>query len=567
MLPNISGRILPLPDLPDTHRPDVKSFLHHEGIVWAGSRQGLYRIDSDAVVFLPEWENQGEIMALGPANNGIWVAHRKAGTWRLSACDTNGQRHPARVFDADEITCLAETRDALWVGGKRNLYRHQEGSWISCLPDSLAGQVDWIREIDGRLAVAILKGATDGCPHLLVGDGSRWKTVWSGATGDRIRAADGRRILCKWTGDQSHPALQAIPVLAAAFFEDGVRVRLQASTLVLTNREGHETFRLRDDRFSRGLWLAPLGRQIVIAGEQGLHAIDLDSRQWTDLTAQANGPRHAARIKHMWNTGPRRFLLCATHGVFFTNDNGSSWRRVEGAPDILHARRLFRAADGSHILATRDGIFQSRDGGQRWQPLEWIGDGTVYDKLSGVALSGNHLVFGGHNGLFLQSADAPPRQVAALDNRRIEDIVADGPNRLLVLCQGGEVFELNAISGTAVPFARFPAKDGRTLVRSRDGLLLLGRKTLHELRENRISPIPLPVSGEELHFSVGCDRCAAFGTSGAWMASLRDWTWRAIDGWPPHLKKPVGALAEEGSSLLFTDIHRLWKLDISRTGL
>lgn len=567
MLPAISARFFPRPDLPDAHRPDIKSFLAHGDVIWAGSRQGLYRIAPAAVVFLPEWEHQGEIMALGPANDGLWVAHRKDGTWRLSACGSDGRRGTSWLFTDDEPASLAEIRGALWVGGKSNLYRLQEGSWFSCLPDALAGQVDWIREIDGRLAVAILKGTADGCPHLLFGDGSRWETAWSGAPGDRIRAADGQRILCKWTGDQNHPALQAKPILAAAFLANGARALLQASSLVLMDRDGRETFRLRDDRFSRGLWLAPLGHQIAIAGEQGLHALDLDSRQWTDLTAQGDGPRHAARIKHVWSTGPHRFLLCATHGVFCTTDAGDSWHRAKGAPDILHARRLFRAADGSHILATRDGIFQSRDGGQRWQPLQWIGDGTAYDKLSGVALSGNRLVFGGHNGLFLQPSGAPPRHVAALGDRRIEDIVADGPNRLLVLCHGGEVFALDPASGMAAPFARFPAKDGRTLVRTGAGLLLLGRITLHELREDRISPIPLPVSGEELHFSVGADHCAAIGASGAWMASLRDWSWHAIDGWPVNLKKPVGALSEDGASLLFTDIHRLWKVDFSKTGL
>ena len=566
MLPTISGRIRPLPDLPDAHRPDIKSFLAHGGVIWAGSRQGLYRIGPGAAVFLPDWQDQGEIMALGPADNGIRVAHRKAGAWFLSTCGTDGQRGTSWPFAVDEPACLAEVFSSLWVGGKLNLHRREEGTWIPGLPDSLAGQIDWIREINGRLWVAILKGAADGLPRLLAFDGTRWETVWSGAPGDRIRAADGRRILCKWTGDQSHPALQAKPILAATFFEDGGRGILQASTLVLTDREDRETFRLRDDRFSRGLWLARAGRRMVIAGEQGIHAADLATRQWTDLTAPDTGPRLASRIKHIWSTGPARFLLCATHGVFFSDNGGASWLRVEGAPDILHARRLFRAGYGSLVLATRDGIFQSRNGGQRWQAMDWAGDGTAYDKLSGVARSGNHLVFGGHNGLFLQSAGAPPRHVAALGDRRIEDIVADGPERLLVLCHGGEVFALDAQAETASLLTHFPAKDGRTLVPTDAALLLMGRNSLHELRRGRVWAIPLPVSGEELSFSVGGGRCAAIGATGAWIASLPDWNWQAVAGWPADLNKPAGGLSEDGTHLVFTDGHRLWRLDIAADG-
>jgi hypothetical protein len=551
-----------LPDLPESHRPDIKAFLHHRGGLWAGSRQGLYRIGLECAAFLPDWQDCGEIMALGPARDGMWVAHRREQTWTLSACDDTGRCRSSLSFAADDLTCLAEAAGALWVGGKRNLYRRERDRWLPVLPVTLAGHVDWLREIDGTLFVAILKSAADGLPRLLRLQNGKWETAWTGRSGDRLRATDGCRILCKWTGDQTQAALLAKPVLAAAFFDDGGCGILQASTLVVKDREGREIARLHDDRFSRGLWLARDGTRIVIAGEQGLHAIDLATRKWTDLTAQGNGPRRASRIKHIWNAGPGRFLLCATQGTFSSRDNGATWRHVEGAPDILHSRRLFRAADGSLVLATRDGIFQSRDGGNGWQALDWTGDGTVYDKLSGVALAGGRRAFGGKNGLFIQSPGQPARPVAALEDRRIEDIAVDGPARLIVLCHGGEVFALDPESGTAEHFVHFPAKDGRALAITPDGLLLLGRKSLHRLGPGGPEPIPLPLAGEEFSFSVGGGRCAALATAGAWLADLRDWHWHPVANWPVGLKKPSGALSEAGCSLVFTDNHRLWKLDI-----
>ena len=554
------GRLLP--DLLDTHRPDVKTCLAHADAVWAGSRQGLYRIGPETAEFLSDWKNQGEIMALGPAPGGLWVAHRKNGAWSLSRCTPDGRRGDPQPFAADEPTCLLEDR-ALWVGGKNNLYRRDGADWTPVLPRELAGHVDWLRAGDGDLWVALLKSGREKCPRLLRRSGAGWETAWTGTAGDRLRASDGRRHLCKWTADQRQPVPQAKPILAAAYFKDGSSGRIQASELILEDPHGREAFRLRDDRFSRGLWLARDRRRIVVAGEQGLHAVDLDSRRWTDLTAQGNGPRHAARIKHVWCTGPDRFLLCATHGVFFSGDGGRSWARATGEPDVFHARRLFRSADGSHLLATRDGVFRSIDGGRRWQALSWNGDGAAYDKLSGIARWRDHLVFGGKNGLWLQTPGAAPQPVEALAHRRIEDIVADGPRDLLVLCHGGEVFALDPEKGLAELLVRFPVQNGRAIVPDPGGLLLLGRKTLHVLGDDGPVPVPLPLLGTDFSFSVAAGRCVAFGTAGIWIAFCGEWTWRALANGPVCAAVPAGALAADGTYLLYTDGYRLRRLDIA----
>ncbi len=548
-----------LPDLPGFHRPDIKAFLHHRGLVWAGSRQGLYRIGSGVAEFLPEWQDRGEVLALGPATNGFWVAHRRDGVWSLSACDDHARPHATVSFGIDDLTCLAEAFSALWVGGKKNLYRREGLDWQPVLPERLTGPVEWVREIEGALFVAVGKSEADGCPRLVRGDGRHWRECWSGPAGERIRATDGRRFFCKWTGDQDRPTLLAKPILAAAFFDDGGYALLQSSTLTVADRTGRDVLRLHDDRWSRGLWLARDNHRIITAGEQGLWAFDLASHHWSDLTERGNGPRRASRIKHIWNAGPGRFLLCATHGTFSSNDSGLTWNRVVGAPDILHSRRLFRTAAGTLALATRDGIFQSDDGGNEWRALTWAGDGIRYDKLSGVALVGRTRVFGGKKGLFIQAAGETARLVPALADRRIEDVVADSPARLLVLCHGGEVFTLDLLSGMAELLIQVPAADARSLVCTPDGTYVLGRKTLFHLGSDAPNGIPLPLPDQEFSLSIGGGRCAALGGPGAWIASVLDWRWQPVEHWPEGLKKPSGALSDDGKTLIFTDNHRFWR--------
>ena len=95
------------------------------------------------------------------------------------------------------------------------------------------------------------------------------------------------------------------------------------------------------------------------------------------------------------------------------------------------------------------------------------------------------------------------------------------------------------------------------------GLLLLGRKSLFRLGSAGPESIPRPRPDLEFSFTVGGGRCAALAGAEAWSAALDDWRWQPVAGWPAGLDKSSGALSDDGRTLIFTDNHRFWKLNIT----
>ncbi|GEM_PF-2989549 len=562
---SIRGTVIPLPGLPHAHRPEVKAFAQQRDVIWAGSRLGLYRITPRQAQFLGDWTDC-EIVALGPDGaDHLLVVFKVRGKHHIARCNQAGRRIEEWTPPDDEPTCIFG-HETVWIGGKQNIYCLEGTAWRASLPADLAGSADWIHGCGGWVIAALHKSGREKRPCLLAlaGDGRQWLPVWQGTPGDRIRASDGRRICCKWTGDQRQPTLQSKPVLAAAFFEDGGDGWVQESTIRLRDQDGREYFRLQHDRFSRGHWLARMNGCLLVAGEQGVHAVDLDTGSLQCLTERIAGPRYAARIKHIWHLDEDRFLVGATHGAFVTSDGGQNWRTVEGAFDVHHVRRLFCGQSGEYWLATRDGIFVSRNGGTSWQTVPWNGNGLEYDKLSGVAASGDQVVWGGKGGLFVQKMpNEPPWRVAAIGARRIEDIVAGPDRRLLILCHDGALFALNVEQNAVEQLAQFPKKDGRKIVCREGRIYIFGRESIQIDCAGEIMEMALPESDRHYSFAVGKTHMVAFDENQAWRARIEEGDWRPIAAWPHGMDKPAGALTANGHYLLFTDGRRLWRLDFN----
>jgi len=556
-----------LSSLPYVHRPDVKAFYCNSDLIWAGCRLGLYRIESGKANFLACWDGK-EIMAIGPSGEGVIVAWKKDGIWTISRCNKDGIPFSSVLPPAgDEPTCVFDMKNTLWMGGKNNLYRYCANIWESCLSQELAGQIDWIRGDYERLEVAVLKTKIDGYPRILESNdnGINWKILWTGQQNDRIRAVVDGRIICKWTGDQTKPSLLSKPIMAVTCFNDWRIAKIQESTLIVADKNRSELYRFQHDVFSRALYIANHCGRIIIAGEQGIYSVDMANNIIADMTESTSDDiKFVGRIKHIWNIGENRFIACATYGTFVTADRGNTWLSISGALDILHVRRMFRSPEGKVFLATRDGIFSSSDGGIIWESLNWNGNGLEYDKLSGIAVLCQKIVWGGKRGLFIQKiGEQLSCKLKSIGDERIEEIVPDGDRQLLVLCHGGSVFSLDIISETTQLTARFPFPDGRTLIRDNDRLLVFGRKNIQQYRDGVYSRIETPEDGNLYSFALGNRHVLAFDESRAWIAQIADFKWNPVKEWPENMGKPEAVMAPDGSYAIFTDCHRLWRINFT----
>ncbi len=568
---NISNsEIKQLESLPNSHRPNVKAFLRYKGINWIGCRQGMYRIQNDDTHFLDEWQGQ-EIIAIGQSKEGVLVATSED-KHSIYQCDMDGKKVLSLPYLLDDTpTCLFQTSNIL-VGGKHNLYKLSKDSWSPCLSDEHAGEIGWIRKDKEILFTSVLKGNLDQCPRLLISkdDGATWESVWIGTLGDRIQSANLDKIICKWTGDQVNPSLLQRPILASHICEDGRIAFVQNSTLTIVDQTNSEIFRLCNDLISRTFWITIEGERAIIAGEQGIHTINMNTGTIRDMTANSDGPKHAGRIKRIWNIGDDRFLACATYGTFISCDGGDSWNSIKGAYDVLHVRRLFRAKNERIYLATQDSIFVSSDMGQNWKAVKWNGNGLDYGKLSGIAVVSEKLIWGGEHGLYIGKfmTEEPSRYIEAIGKRKIEDVIAIDDNNVIVLCNDGAIFSLDATIEEAKLLIQLPFTDGKTIIKYGNDFLILGKKTIQRVHSNQVFQIRTPDEYyDDYHYSFNKTHIIAFNDSCAWIGSIRNLKWTQLNVWLDKMKKPDVALSSEGKYAILTDGYRLWRIRFSHDQL
>ena len=307
--------------------------------------------------------------------------------------------------------------------------------------------------------------------------------LWTGDSGERLQASDGRRMVCAWSDGHQPASVRSKPILAATIGSDGGTTVHCDAALESRDRDGALRWRQCHPLIARSYWLASGTDRTVCAGEQGIFAIVHADGAVHDLAAEAGGPAHAGRIKRLWNLGGDRFLICNTFGTFVSADGGSGWTLADGPADIMHVRRCFRDGQGT-LIATRDGIFASADGAV-WRALPWTGDGRAYGKLSGIGRLGTRLLWGGSGGLWMQDGAAPGIAVPSLLGQRIEDIVPSPGGGVEVLTHAGTLLRLDADGHPVGDPIALPSQDGRTLVYAGGRRFVIGRSSLQVGQQRR----------------------------------------------------------------------------------
>lgn len=549
-------------DFAAAQRPNIKAFLAHAGRAWAAAPEGLYRVDRVALILAPAVEG-GETVSLGPDVEGGFLAVVKQHGVSVVRYDREGRRReclPPLPGDDPTYACAGRRT---WAGGKRGVYQLGPAGWQRVFTQDEACQVAWIRETDAAVIVAIAKAGSARTPLLVRSEdeGRSWVVDWQGACGDDVVTCDGNWRLCRWTGDQRCPQPLGKPVVAASVAADGRRAVIHDCTLTVTRPAGHAT-QIRHPSLSRAHWVAFQDDRLLVAGEQGVFAVAGETLR--PLLPADAGACPTGRIKRIWPLGADRFLLCATFGTFFSGDAGETWDAVSGDFDVMHVRRLFLDAQGRATLVTQDGIYESLDGGRSWHALDVGQCGLEYGKYSGIAVVADKLVWGGKHGLFLASRGRLRefRPLAGMGQREVKDLVVCNERRVLVLCDGRELFLLDPHAESVCHLCTLPFGDARTIIETAAGTCVFSKRRAVRLRNGRAVELPLPSDGGEFHAAPADAHVLLWDRHHAWWHRLDGEGWELLRRWPEDLLPAHVAPSADGTYALVADAHQVRRLEI-----
>ena len=108
-------------------------YQDHDGFVWIGTSNGLYRYDGRHVqcyrntLLFPHLLPSNEITCmLDDGNNRLWIGTRQ-GVCRMNLKDGSTQSYDFKDFaNSNIVKCMLFTRDeTLWIGSEGGLYRYQ----------------------------------------------------------------------------------------------------------------------------------------------------------------------------------------------------------------------------------------------------------------------------------------------------------------------------------------------------------------------------------------------------------------------------------------------------------
>lgn len=127
-------RLVPI-DLSETIPDNDITALYqdHDGFVWIGTSNGLYRYDGRHVqchrntLLFPHLLPSNEITCmLDDGNNHLWIGTRQ-GVCRMNLKDGSTQSYDFKDFaNSNYVKCMLFTRDeTLWIGSEGGLYRYQ----------------------------------------------------------------------------------------------------------------------------------------------------------------------------------------------------------------------------------------------------------------------------------------------------------------------------------------------------------------------------------------------------------------------------------------------------------
>ena len=317
----------------------VTLLVDRNGLLWVGSREGLYRYDGyQASVFLPDPERPGrisdiDIRALYEAGDGaLWISTNTGGLNRRDPqTGTFTQFHhdsaDASSLSDESVYGVAEDAEGrLWVGTQRGLNRldadgrnFERHFHVPDRGDSLAG--DWVYALHRGPSGSLWVGTVGGGLDRWAGTAGRFEHFALASLADGPRslddvfgiheAADGR----VWVGTRG-----GLVVL------DPPQRKAERLDLTGTADEQPLVTAMRADHNGR-LWVSTLGH--------GVFAVDTARRQWERIHSGPSGAAEGFPSRPILSIATTEHLLLVGtwgQGVFRAPLEASPFKLLKAGP-------------------------------------------------------------------------------------------------------------------------------------------------------------------------------------------------------------------------------------------
>jgi hypothetical protein len=344
------------------------------------------------------------------------------------------------------------------------------------------------------------------------------------------------------------------PVSFAAFADDGLLAARTASPVHFGDSRGKKWQEL--DKYTEGyLPIAALpGKDmtLLLLRGKGLASFDGKKISLVDL------PDDLSRRDLVLDVGGSS-VVATQAGLFFTSDNGRSWRDVTPFQMYAQATTYLELGDGKVLVGTAgSGVFMSEDGGMSWQP--WLAGLGTANTIRGLAKYEGGVIAATENGLMWTEISDRPRwkpRDGGIGRQPLTDM-AISEGKILVssfsgVYQSSGKGDFKAVKGLSGKVSRLAAAKGKVA-------MIMGQKVF-EAAGARVTELPRLPDGVVPTSVTYADGVLITGaTRGAY--SLASGNWQAMGTPMNPLRYPVaGVVAEKEGVRVLTRGAGTFELD------
>lgn len=530
-------------ELEQLRRPEVKALVRLGRTVWLGAADGLYRLTdftAEPLLRHPAWVDC-KIAALALAGDGLLVAAVRGGAMEIHLVDADGERVSLLpAIAGDEPKSLLAGDGWVLAGGKRGIHRLQGERW-----EHVHGQghceVIGLDIRDGQLQAFAKKQGPRAVPALFLSNdvGQTWHTDLETGYHDGILAASGGRYVTRWRGPWSagEPVVYSKDAANVALIETDFTAWIAGNKLCLRFAIQGARLDIKDPRFAEAEHLLVDDGHAVVAGGNGAWLVDLRRARVADLFAGHAAAPQAAKLKKLWALEQGRLLATASHGTFWSDDEGVSWTPCESDWAVLDAEGVALSPDGAWYLAAQRGLFVSWNNGQTWKQVK-LATRPHFAELTGASMLGDRLVLGSKAGLFVSEPGEAKRlqHQGWLGSATVTGLLATDEGQMWVGTQDGHLYLFDPEAGEGELLAAWG--NACTPLHCRDdALTVLAGKRLYQLTESRVETVelPAPVRGVDA-VALPAGGLLAWTQDAAWQRSDPAQGWQPVSGWLPRTK-------------------------------